>query len=670
MNWEEKGKQLVNELEPVYKYESEFKLLKSIISIMYSQNMDIDDAERMMCGIYDNLPNHSVERTKVFSLMENVFLGSVKPNTGISSLQKTITIDYGEEVAKKSIKNISNILIPKNISNTHPLSNSTWIEIDTFNNKVLYKSKKVTQNEDYDDTVTVLQCRPYKVTIFEDPLAEGKREFTITWKTTNDSYFTTSNVSLSDIKSQLQESAYILQPRYAESAIVGCIQIFQDNGLADVKNEIQNAGFYYDKNTNSIIAIDYDVKPVIKEEVKSALDLIEDLKTYFKGNEDKLATTLKHGLQIPFGFAKKQMNLPLEYLVPYMYHFGKGGSGKTTIARIALWLYNRPSVDVDDIGGTEFDTVPRIGEQLKKFTFGILVNEPETSLNKKSCAATLKTTVERTNSRQKFKGNRMEHILALSTVIFASNDPLPNHEGLPRRFVQLLYSYSEKKTTDEKEKFMTHFKLNNPDECEFNKLQLLGNFVVNVIMDDIELLQYDWKQLGNILIKKAYEFCEMEVPSWLLEYTESVTDEDLDADEIEDIRMFLLSEINKTAPQNKLYSSEDGRLIPQEAFYQDEVKESSDFEDKVWNILNENLIPYMFVRENNQGIREVCFRSGFKKVLNNNHINCYSLESTAELLEWHYGVTKINKKSVRCISVNFRAFLGFLYPSMEELDED
>ena len=237
----------------------------------------------------------------------------------------------------------------------------------------------------------------------------------------------------------------------------------------------------------------------------------------------------------------------------------------------------------------------------------------------------------------------MEHILALATLIFASNEPLPNVEGLPRRFVQILYNYNEKKTDDEKTEFMEHFKLKNPDECEFNKLQALGNFAINEIMNDVELLQYDWKQLGNILITNAYKHCGMMVPEWLLSYTESVTDDDLDADEVENIRMFFLSEINRQAGMVKLYSAEDGRMINQETFYSDDAKDSFEFEEKVWNVLNEGLIPYMVTRQNNQGVKEVCFTSGLKKVLLDNNINCYSLSSTAELLGWEYSPLLINK---------------------------
>lgn len=75
-----------------------------------------------------------------------------------------------------------------------------------------------------------------------------------------------------------------------------------------------------------------------------------------------------------------------------MFHFGKGGSGKTTIARIGAYFYGEPDSETD-IGGSEFDTVPRIGGQISKSTFGLIVNEHEGVFKCKRCTETLKTTV-------------------------------------------------------------------------------------------------------------------------------------------------------------------------------------------------------------------------------------------------------------------------------------
>lgn len=668
MNWEDEGKKLVDVLKPVYNPRSESKLFKSIISALYINSFDIDDAEKVVMSIYDNLPEHRCDRTEIFKLMDSIFLGEEATNGGISSLEDVLTVDYGNKSAHKAVKKIEKILNPITSMENFQVNDNSWIRIDFMNNEVNYESVSLVKNERVVSSSKVLLCRPYKVIVHEDPLYDGQREFTITWITVNNTYFTTRKTSISAMESQLYDSGYVVNQKNLKTAMAAVIQLFVSNNLAEIQNEIQAKGFYLNKNGN-LVMVDYDLKPLVKSEVESALDLIEDLRHFFVGHEDKLATTLKHGLIAPFGFAKKQMGLPLELLIPYLYHFGKAGSGKTTIARIGLWFYDRPQMDMNDIGGTEFDTVPRIGEQLRKSTFGLLVNEPETSLQKKSCAATLKTAVERTNARQRISGNRMEHILALSTVSFASNIPLPNVEGLPRRFVQILYSYDEKKTNQQKEAFMSHFKLNSPDECEFNKLTYLANFAVAQIDENIDLLKLNWKDFGNELISQAYDYIGREVPLWLLQYVESVTEEDLDDEEVEDIRIFFLNEINKKASQIKVYSAEDGNLLNQEMFFSEDVKTSEDFEERVWNVLNEGLIPYMVTRENREGIREVCFLNGLKKALNGADIPCYSIPSTAELLGWGTGYTKINNKSTRCMKINFRTFVRFLYPSLEGLDD-
>lgn len=669
MNWEEKGKELVKVLEPVYKPQSERKLFKSVISALYHNSFDIDDAEKMIMSIYDNLPTHQFERTEIFKLMDSIFMGEETTNGGFSSLEDILTIDYGNKSAQKAVKKIKRIINPVESIGNFNITDNSWIRIDFVNNEVNYESVSLVKNERVVSSSKVLLCRPYKVTVHEDPLYDGQREFTITWLTVNNTYFTTRKTSISAMESQLFDSGYVVNQKHLKTAMASIIQLFISNDMAEIQNEIQAPGFYISKN-NQLVPVDYTIKPLDKNEVGEALDLVEGLQHFFRGHEDKLATTLKHGLIAPFGFAKKQLGLPLELLIPYLYHFGKAGSGKTTMARIGLWFYDKPQMDKNDIGGTEFDTVPRIGEQLRKSTFGLLVNEPETSLSKKSCSATLKTAMERTNARQRITGTRMEHILALATVSFASNIPLPNIEGLPRRFVQILYSYNEKKTPKQKEEFMEYFKLNSPEECEFNKLRYLANFAVTQIDNDIDLLRLSWKDLGNELIRQAYEYVGREVPIWLLQFVESVTEDDLDDEEIEDIRIFFLNEINKKAPQIKLFSAETGTPLNQETFYSEEAKTSVDFEERVWNVLNEGLVPYMITRENREGVREICFLGGLKKALNEADIPCYSIPSTAELLGWSTGYIKINNKSTRCMKINFRTFVKFLYPSLEGLDEN
>ena len=675
---EDIGKNFVKAISPVYHEDFEREIFKNLISALYLQSFTETEAEKILISVYTNLPSHSIAREDVFKMYDGIYISNeTKPTTGITNLKNYLVKNCDKTLALRVVRKINSVLIPSLSSINElklSLGSEKYIVMDNKLSEVYYESISTAKDGNLIPIQTrVLLCYPHKIIEHNNPISDAGRSFSITWRTKSHKFFTTNNMTQSEIETELYERGYVLSKKLLNTTITAIFHIAENNDILISKNEIENRGFYYDDKQQSLIKVGYELNPLDKSEILESLLLIEDLKHFFIGVEDKLATTLKHGLIAPFGFAKKQMGLPLEYLIPYIYHYGKAGSGKTTIARIGLWFYDPPNMNMNDIGGTEFDTVPRIGEQLEKFTFGLLVNEPETSLSKRSCASTLKTSMERTNARQKFKGNHMEHILALAMVSFASNIPLPNIEGLPRRFVQILYSHNEKKTTAEKEAFMSHFKLNNPMDCEFNKLQYLANFAVATIDDNINLLKLDWKELGNELIKQAYSYCEREVPKWLLQYTESVTDEDIEIDEIEDIRMFFINEINKQSGQIKVYNPDDERMWSKEHFNSDIPRGSDDIDlyNRIFNVINNGLLPYASLRmvkgTNNV---EVCFTNGLKTVLLEKNIQCYNLGSTAELLGWKYKQVKLNKKNTRCVVVGIDEFVNFLYPQLEENDEN
>ena len=81
-----------------------------------------------------------------------------------------------------------------------------------------------------------------------------------------------------------------------------------------MKTDIETPGFYYNNETKSLTIVEFELNDTDINKMNMALDLIEDLRNYFIGQEGKLATTLKHAMIVPFGFAKKQMGLPLENL--------------------------------------------------------------------------------------------------------------------------------------------------------------------------------------------------------------------------------------------------------------------------------------------------------------------------------------------------------------------
>ena len=662
------AKQIKKAIEHVYKPSHELTFFKNIISAFYLQGTDSVVVEKIITELYNSLPSHEKTLSEIIKLFDDIYIGDENPNSGLDGIGKFIADNYDKKTSLEVIRDLNKAIIPYDSNKIYKLQTASnrFIVMDYRNNEVTIQIIDWKKGVEVTDYTRVLLCYPTQVIIHDNPISEAGRTFSIEWTTTKDGHFKTSDMTILEIEQYLIEHGYVLSPKYFKGVVTALIQISIENELAIIKNEIETPGFYYNSVTKSLNIVDFELKQVTIEKLNESLDLIEDLQKYFVGQEKKLATTLKHALIAPFGFAKKQLGLPLENLIPYMYHFGKGGSGKTTIARIGSYFYGEPDSETD-IGGSEFDTVPRIGGQISKSTFGLIVNEPDNVFNSKSCVETLKTCVERTNARRRYEGKHLAAILALSTVSFTSNNALPNIEGLTRRFIQLLYSHSEKKSESEKKAFMGHFKMDTPELCLFHRLKYLADFTVNEIKEDVELLKLPWKELSNSLILRAYADCERECPKWLLSFAESVTLDDMDEDEIEELRMFFIDEINKQTKNIRVYSSEDGFQKPEEFFYSEGVKESTDFYDRVFNVINERLIPYMVLHHARNGKDYVCFTSGLKKALHNVNQVCYSVKSIAELLGWQYKTVKLPKPT-KVMVIRFDKFLTFLYPNLSEKD--
>ena len=663
------AKMIKQAIEHVYKPVDELKYFKNIISAFYLQGTDSEVVEKILIELYHQLPSHEIRLAEIIKLMDDIYVGDEKPNSGLKGIEQFISTKYDKKTSLEVMRDLNKCIIPYDTNTIYKLQSSSnrFIVMDYRHNEVTVQNIEWKKGTELTDYYRVLLCYPMQITIHDNPISEAGRTFSIEWISSKEGHFHTNNMSIPEIEQYLIDHGYVLTPGFFKGVVTALIQIAIENNLVIIKNEIETPGFYYNSETDSLTIVGYEIKPVDIDKLNIALDLIEDLQNYYVGQEGKLATTLKHAMIVPFGFAKKQMGLPLENLIPYMFHFGKGGSGKTTIARIGAYFYGEPDSETD-IGGSEFDTVPRIGAQISKSTFGLIVNEPEGVFNCRRCTETLKTTVERTNARRRYEGRNLITILALSTLSFTSNSPLPNIEGLTRRFVQLLYSHSEKKTDEEKKAFMEHYRMDAPELCLFHRLKYLADFVVNEINEDIKLLRLPWEDLSNALIMRAYADCERECPDWLLGFAKSVTLEDLDDEEIESLRMFFIDEINRQTKNVKVYSAEDGYPVRHD-FFTDSVKDSNDFYERVFNVINERLIPYMVLHHARDGYDYVCFTSGLRMALQEANKSCYSLSGIAELLGWEYKTVHLSKKTTVMI-IRFDKFLTFLYPDLNEKEEN
>lgn len=211
---------------------------------------------------------------------------------------------------------------------------------------------------------------------------------------------------------------------------------------------------------------------------------------------------------------------------------------------------------------------------------------------------------------------------------------------------------------------MRTFRMDVPNECRFNDLKPLANFALDYVVKRPEVLKLDWERLANKLIIQAYIRCQRNVPEWLLGFVESVTDDDLDEEETEELRMFFIEEINRKINRiaADVYDTPEGKTPSY-------VKTGDDFHDRVFHIINEQLIPYMGIHHSTKNDKYyVYFTTGLKRALHGANQVCYDVKSVAELLGWKYKVMKIDGKSVRVMNVEFTKFIRFLYPDYSNME--
>lgn len=649
-------------------------VFKSLISEFYQRNTNPTVVEYILKGVYDSISSENSYKWNFFNnYIVEVYNNTSSSNNGFVDLEKQVLAKYFDDVEILEIINpLLEILrdYEDNVEYKLYLDSENYVFLNRKENSVqLYR---LSSNTDKITWTNVINAYPQNIIIYDNPFVG--RNFTIFWKNRySKKPYLIEKKTISEMGSELKETGWVLNKQRLDdtlSAIVNMSIMFE---LATIKEGIEEDGFYYDVKDDSMI-INYDLHTPTKEEVNTALEIIDELGEYFNKSQSKLATGLKWGLVSIFSFARKQLGADF---LPYLFLYGKAGSGKTTIGKIILYLWSSPSID-NNLEGSSFNTEFRVGEHLMQSSLPILVNEVGGVFKKRNVIEMLKASVQSTVSRSKQQGNKFIKKPAYAPVVFTANQKLPSDDGLIRRFIPIAFTHDEKKDKISQRKFNKKFNIDNPRDSVLMGLHGLSNYSAKLICENPELLKRDWDELGNYFIIKAYEFVGKKAPKWLLSY-ESINyeEEDKDYQEIEEIRSFLLNLINEKYNkkiQLKIYEEEWNHLYSEKKlddYYTNNLAESEDFKNKIFSVINQHLIPFMSLNEKNNGILYVNFNSLLiKELFDNLEISSASnLKSVSELLGWHYGFISVNSKKGMRMYVEFEKFLEFLYPNYD-MDDD
>ena len=644
-------------------------LLRQIISEMFTQEVDPETCEDIIRPLCENLVNNPDFETMfdwadINTYLNNIYSLEDKPNTGLDGVSFLLSRNYDEAETTMFNRRLKKALAPYGTKKVYREKTGTNTSI-ILNQKleiIQYEwdnGKKGERNLE-----TVINAYPQEVIIHDSPLDDIGRTFTIRWVSkTSSRVFETNRKTIKEIEQYLEEAGWVITPRRLKGTLAAVIQIAVKYKLAQMHNEIDNPGVYWDKTNEELKIIHLDVDEPSHDEVNEALNVIDLLAPFFKGHETKLSTCLKWGLMSIFDYSIKQIG---GKWMPWLYLYGKAGSGKTTLGEIILFIYDIPNED-NNLGGSSFDTVARVGSRVSQFTKPIMVSEPEGALNKPSIVGMLKTAIESTTARGRYQGKAYRTIPSFSCGIITANQGLPSGDALFRRFISILFSHNEKKAADNKKEFDEIFKINSPKRSILNKLKALGNYFITEIKSNPELLLNDWQETADLLVGRAYLDTGHDMPSWILDWHKTETLDDLDEEEIEEIRLFLIEKINRATQKVQVWSEETGRPLNQQDLDTD-FKTNDDFNDRVWSVLNEKLIPWLDLHRGRDGTINVVCSSGIKKELKQITSSSYNLQSISELLGWEYKPILINGKTKRMMIVNYHDFLDFLYPKLDEYD--
>lgn len=644
-------------------------LLRQIISEMFTQEVDPETCEDIIRPLCENLVNNPDFETMfdwadINTYLNNIYSLEDKPNTGLDGVSFLLSRNYDEAETTMFNRRLKKALAPYGTKKVYREKTGTNTSI-ILNQKleiIQYEwdnGKKGERNLE-----TVINAYPQEVIIHDSPLDDIGRTFTIRWVSkTSSRVFETNRKTIKEIEQYLEEAGWVITPRRLKGTLAAVIQIAVKYKLAQIHNEIDNPGVYWDKTNEELKIIRLDVDEPSQDEVKEALNVIDLLAPFFKGHETKLSTCLKWGLMSIFDYSIKQIG---GEWMPWLYLYGKAGSGKTTLGEIILFIYDIPNED-NNLGGSSFDTVARVGSRVSQFTKPIMVSETEGALNKPSIVGMLKSAIESTTARGRYQGKAYRTIPSFSCGIITANQGLPSGDALFRRFISILFSHNEKKAADNKKEFDEIFKINSPKRSILNKLKALGNYFITEIKSNPELLLNDWQETADLLVGRAYLDTGHDMPSWILDWHKTETLDDLDEEEIEEIRLFLIEKINRATQKVQVWSEETGRPLNQQDLDTD-FKTNDDFNDRVWSVLNEKLIPWLDLHRGRDGTINVVCSSGIKKELKQITSSSYNLQSISELLGWEYKPILINGKTKRMMIVNYHDFLDFLYPKLDEYD--
>ena len=642
---------IVNTLKdlPYTEQELDREILPSIAQWLYDNYVNIEST----CLIISTVTNIN----RLQDQIDNIYQGIIRLPAR-STLQSYLT--------KEEYIQVEEVIEPRKHEGTltGEIDDDTHIKIN-FKTKKIYQQKVIQTKKGMDTKDTpVLEAVPHELIVYDSPLLDQPRTFKIVWESNvSTRHFVTAGegtgATLQEIEQYLINAGFSHSPRLLSGVLSCTINTMIKEKRATIKTDIDNPGFYYDVNNDKITPVKKIVAIPSPQQMAKATKVLHELTSFFSDNLETLATVFKWALISEFSYAIKQAGK----WIPWLYLKGSAGSGKTTLAKIMLYIWSIPTPE-NNIGGSSFDTVARLGAKISQSCDPIVVNEPAAVFSRQSTNEMVKVSVESTTGRSKYKGSYFGGIPAFAPVIFTANQYLPEDDALIRRLYVLSFSYSQRKSEYQKKEFENKFHINTPSISSLVDLKYFGQFAAATICGDPSLLLDDWQLTSDKIVKAFYNKIGVEVPEWLTLWAESESLDDLDDTQREDIRNFFVQEFNNARKKVTVY--DENGYNHGATLDIDEATSSIDFVSINWSIVNNQMLTWAIPHTSRNGTKYICLTQGLRKAMGSSLDFCSDLKSIGELLGWNYqSVRFTGDKVMKVIKIQFDEFMNFLYPRID-----
>ena len=464
---------------------------------------------------------------------------------------------------------------------------------------------------------------------------------------------------LQELHNELDRKGYIIDHRHSKKALNAAINHLREHGPSIQTREVHKPGYYL--IDARVTRQNYTAGHTLPSETAAALELLEELRGYYPGSEDILATVLKWGLLAPWNHILKKKG---EDFLPWLLLYGDAQTGKTSLARISLTLYKPPHDQriITEIGGSGFNTPYRIGEILQQTSLPVLIDEAREPLERSSTREIIKTSIQTDIARAKQRNDEYTQIPAYRAAVLTTNYPPPNDPGVQRRILAINFTREHRKTQEQIREFHDQYGVDTPRRTRINLLEHIGATAEQLILTDptIILEPRSWQEIADNLLTLIYEDAHTHQPEWTTRWAENATITETETDILEEIRDHLRKKINDTIRKTTIHDEEGNPIL----------------RDEKWQIEREELITTILRAGACEGLeyypttrgRYVLISTTLIKELRNRDIPVTSLQALSQLIGWKDPYPVRVKRpgggytTLHRIKISLEEFLDFIHP--------